>query len=93
MNGKNSSKDSATDWTRLRQMSDAEIDLSDIPEVDADLLGQGSLKYGGCAVSPEELVVLRAAPDLAGWLRSANEGERSEALDALRQVMERHTAA
>jgi len=74
-------------------MSDAEIDLSDIPEVGSSLLEQASLKYAGCAVSPEELVVLRAAPDLAGWLRSASEGERSEALDALRQVMERHTAA
>ena len=45
------------------------------------------------SLHPVQLVVLRAAPDLADWLRSASEGERGEALDALRQVMERHKAA
>ena len=38
---------SPTDWARLDAMQDAEIDLSDIPEVKAEQTARGRVRVGG----------------------------------------------
>ena len=42
------------DWPRVRAMRDAEIDLSDIPEVTAEMAALGVLRVGSKAVPREK---------------------------------------
>lgn len=90
MSAKNSSKGSATDWQRLKQMPDEQIDVSETPEADEAFFASAQLRYGGKPVSPAELVVIKAAPDVAAWLRNAADDELEEASAALRELMLRH---
>jgi hypothetical protein len=39
-------KPSGTDWERLDAMTDAEIDLSDCPEVTAEIFAKGIVRKG-----------------------------------------------
>ena len=45
------SKVSETDWATVEQMTDKEIDLSDIPEVTAEQMARAKLRVGGKPVS------------------------------------------
>ncbi len=47
MNKKSISKDSHTDWERVRKMQDNDIDLSDTPEVSEDMFSGAALRLGG----------------------------------------------
>jgi uncharacterized protein (DUF4415 family) len=50
-------KASETDWEALQTMADNEIELSDIPEVTAEQMGQAQLRVGGKAVAKGKLRV------------------------------------
>ena len=41
---------SKTDWLRLKAMRDADVDLSDIPEVSAEMMGHGVTRIAGKVV-------------------------------------------
>ena len=47
MSKKSISKDSHTDWERIKKMKDEEIDLSDTPEVSEDIFSNAVLRLGG----------------------------------------------
>ncbi len=47
MSKKYISKDSQTDWERIKKMKDEEIDLSDTPEVSEDMFSNAVLRLGG----------------------------------------------
>ncbi len=47
MNKNYISKDSQTNWDRLENMRDEEIDLSDIPEISEEQISKASLRFGG----------------------------------------------
>ncbi len=67
-------KSNKTDWEGLRKMDDAEIDYSDIPEVDPVLLGDATTKY-----PPNKVVIkMKVDEDLAHWLEEM--GKESESV-------------
>ena len=47
MSKKSISKDSHTDWERIKKMQDENIDLSDTPEVLEDMFSNAVLRLGG----------------------------------------------
>ena len=47
MSKKSISKDSHTDWERIKKLKDDEIDLSEIPEVSEDMFSNAVLRLGG----------------------------------------------
>ena len=47
MSKKSTSKDSQTDWERIKKMRDKDIDLSDIPEVSEDMFSDAVLRVNG----------------------------------------------
>ena len=44
MKAKNTLKESRTDWNRLKSMKDSEIDVSDIPKLDASFFKRAKLR-------------------------------------------------
>jgi hypothetical protein len=46
MNNNDTSKPSGTDWARLDAMTDAEIDLSDCPEVTPEMFARAIVRKG-----------------------------------------------
>jgi uncharacterized protein (DUF4415 family) len=44
-------ENSQTDWERIKAVEDKEIDLTDIPEITEEQLGQATLRVGGKPVS------------------------------------------
>ena len=47
MSKKSISKDSHTDWKRIKNIQDEKIDLSDIPEVSEEMFANAVLRLGG----------------------------------------------
>lgn len=86
MNDDPSRRDSETDWARLDQMTDADIDFSDQPELTAAQISRGRLRL------PEDSVLLWTviSPEMDRWLDSTGE-PRNDVVDrALREYRERH---
>jgi uncharacterized protein (DUF4415 family) len=54
MNKSSSSRTSETDWERVTAMSDADIDLSDIPETTAEQLAQATFRIGRVPVERKQ---------------------------------------
>lgn len=77
-------KTSKTDWDRLRQMTDEEIDCSDIPETDARFWASAKL------VMPESKVSLgvRFDRDIVNWFKSQGPGYQTRMNAVLRAYME-----
>jgi hypothetical protein len=69
-----------TDWERLRNMDDSEIDYSDIPEVDPPLWEDGIIRY------PHHKVVIKIKvdEDLALWLEQMGSESESAMNNLLR---------
>jgi uncharacterized protein (DUF4415 family) len=55
-------------------MKDEDIDLSDIPEVSADKIARGVVRYGLKPVDRKELLILRLDRDVVEWYRK--QGQR-----------------
>ena len=56
---------SKTDWKRLHGMRDQDIDLSDIPKIDATMFRKMTIRMP----QPKELVSIRIDPDVLAWFR------------------------
>lgn len=80
------SKVSKTDWKRLAEMDDKEIDTSDIPELDDAFFQQAELK-----VPPKQPVTLRLDADILMWFKSQGSGYQTRINQLLRRYMESQT--
>jgi uncharacterized protein (DUF4415 family) len=49
--------DSQTDWERIKNMQDHQIDLSEIPEITEDRLHNAKLRFDGKMISKEKVLV------------------------------------
>jgi uncharacterized protein (DUF4415 family) len=59
-------KKSETDWERLRQMRDEDIDFSDIPEMGEDFFKNATLRLP----KPKAQVCIRLDQDLLDWFKA-----------------------
>lgn len=77
------SNESKTDWQRLADMEDKDIDASDIPELDDSFFQQAELKV------PAKLpVTLRIDSDVLAWFKSQGQGYQTRINKLLRTYME-----
>ncbi len=79
------SKASRTDWKRLKQMKDKDIDTSDIPELDDEFFDNAKL-----VVPAKQPVTLRVDSDVLNWFKSQGQGYQTRINQLLRRYMERH---
>lgn len=77
------SKVSRTDWKRLSEMEDKDIDTSDIPELDDAFFQNAELK-----VPPKQPVTLRIDSDVLVWFKSQGQGYQTRINKLLRAYME-----
>ncbi len=76
-------KVSRTDWTRVTEMADKDIDTSDIPELDEHFFQQAKI------VAPhKQPVTLRLDADVLEWFKSQGQGYQTRINNLLRRYME-----
>ena len=74
---------SKTDWKRLAEMEDDDIDTSDIPELDDAFFQNAEVK-----VPPKKPVTLRLDEDVLMWFKSQGQGYQTRINKLLRRYME-----
>lgn len=86
MKAKNTTKESRTDWNRLKSIKDSEIDVSDIPKLDASFFKRAQLRMP----RPKKAVSLRLDPDVVEWFKEQGEGYQTRINAVLRLFKEAH---
>ncbi|MEX0295324.1 BrnA antitoxin family protein [Pseudomonas putida] len=76
-------KASKTDWSRLAQMEDKDIDTSDIPELDQAFFQQAELR-----VPAKQAVTIRLDADVLTWFKDQGAGYQTRINQLLRQYMQ-----
>lgn len=77
------SKVSGTDWKRLSELDDQDIDTTDIPELDDAFFENAELK-----LPPKQPVTLRLDSDVLVWFKSQGAGYQTRINKLLRVYME-----
>jgi len=75
---------SKTDWDRLHAMKDEDIDLSEIPEIDPEMMKTLKVRMP----KPKELVSIRIDPDVLEWLRKQGKRYQTRMNAVLRSYVE-----
>ncbi len=74
---------SKTDWKRLAEMEDKDIDTSDIPK-----LSDAFFKKAEVKVPPKQPVTLRLDADVLMWFKAQGRGYQTRINKLLRRYME-----
>ena len=87
-----------TDWNRIRNMADDEIDLSDIPEMDERFFANAVLVQPGTLLSvlgssDKQQITLRVDKDVIAFFKRQGKGYQRLMNFALRAYMLRQNAA
>lgn len=90
MSKRTTSKSSETDFKRIDELRDEEIDLSDSPELTPEMFAKAVVRHGFAAVSRKEQVTLRLDADVLEWFRSQGKGYQTKINALLRAYMEAH---
>ena len=86
MKTNNSKKKSKTDWDKLNNMSDSEINYSDIPELRDSFFKTGKLKMP----KTKPRISIRLDADVLEWFKSYGTGYQTRINAVLRMYMETH---
>ena len=76
-----------SDFKRLREMRDADIDYSDIPRLDASFWKAATLTLP----EPKDRLTIRLDHDVVEWLKKNGKGYQTRINVLLRAYMEAHT--
>ena len=79
-----SRKKSETNWENLATMKDSDLNLSDIPELDASFFNNAELRLP----KPKKSVSLRIDDDVFNWFRHQGKGYQTRINAALRLYMQ-----
>ncbi|MFJ3052253.1 BrnA antitoxin family protein [Pseudomonas nitroreducens] len=78
-------KPSKTDFKRLRELKDQDIDTSDIPELGEDFFRNAELH-----LPTKQAVTIRLDSDVLEWFKSQGAGYQTRINKLLRQYMQAH---
>ncbi len=90
MSNEPTSSNSQTDWQRLDAMSDEDIDLSDCPEITAELFAKAVVRRRLPAVKNKAQVTLQIDSDVLEWFKSQGQSYQMQINTLLRAYMEAH---
>jgi uncharacterized protein (DUF4415 family) len=85
-------KKSGADLKRLDAMTDADIDLSDIPEVTPEMFATGVVRRGLQPITKRQLT-LRLDSDVIEWFKKQGGGYQTMMNALLRAYMQEHDKA
>lgn len=81
---------SETDWKRIDAMKDEDIDLSDNPEVPAEMFARGILRRGLKPIRRKKQLTLRVDSDVVDWYKNQGRGYQTRINSLLRAYMKEH---
>lgn len=81
---------SRTDWTRVRAMSDEDIDFSDSPEVTAEQFAKAIVREGLPPAPRKVQLTLRLDTDVLDWFKAQGPGYQTRINALLRAYKEAH---
>ena len=84
----NTKNSSATDWERVDNLTDEQIDTSDIPVLDADFFSRAKLQ-----MPSKPTVVLNVDADVLEWFQAQGTNSKEKMNAALRIYAEAHKQA
>ncbi|WP_199248985.1 BrnA antitoxin family protein [[Phormidium] sp. ETS-05] len=90
MNNKFTSSNSQTDWERLDNMTDEEIDFSDCPEITPEMLAKAVVRRGLPDSQRKTEITLSIDSDVLEWFKSQGGGYQTQINYLLRSYMESH---
>ncbi len=86
MSASNLNKPSETDWTRIDEMKDDDIDTSDIPSLDEAFFANAKLRLPGKKIS----MTVSVDADVLEWFKAQGEEFQNRINAALRIYAEAH---
>lgn len=92
MKKKSTLRKSQTNWTRLKKMSDKEIDLSEVPEITPEMFARAVVKRGLEPTRTKSQLTLRLDSDVLEWFRKQGKGYQTRINALLRAYMDEHKA-
>ena len=90
MKNKPTTNKSATDWERIDAMQDADIDLSDSPELTPEMFAKAVVRSGLKPRPKKVQFTFRLEEDVLAWFRAQGAGYQTQMNDLLRAYMEAH---
>lgn len=90
MKRKDTSKKSQTDWERLKNMADEDIDLSETPELTPEMFARSVVRRGLKPVTRKSQITLRVDGDVLEWFKEQGQGYQTLINSLLRAYMEAH---
>ncbi len=88
MSRESTSKQSLTDWQRLDALEDEDIDLSDVPEITAEMFARAVVRRGLKPPPGKQQITIRLDEDVLKWFRAQGEGYQTRINALLRAYME-----
>jgi uncharacterized protein (DUF4415 family) len=79
-----------TDYHRLAAMKDEDIDLSDIPEVTAEMFARGIVRRNLEPIQRKKQLTLRIDSDVVDWYKNQGRGYQTRINSLLRAYMKEH---
>jgi uncharacterized protein (DUF4415 family) len=92
MSNSTTSTKSLTDWERLDAMTDADIGLSDSPEITPEMFARAVVREGLKPRPRKEQLTLRIDSDVLVWFKARGRGYQTQINALLRAFMEAHEA-
>ena len=90
MSQNSTSNKSQTDWNKLNNLPDEEIDFSDVEEITPELFAQAIVRRGLKPVPKKEQITLRVDSDVLRWFKKQGKGYQTKINDLLRAYMNAH---
>ena len=79
-----------TDWDRVDKLRDKDIDLSDNPEISAEMFAKAVLRKGLKPVVRKTQVTLRIDEDVLEWFKKQGKGYQTRINSLLKAYKEAH---
>ena len=92
MKSKSISRKSETDWERVRNMKDEDIDFSDIPRLTPEMFANAVVRKNFKPVPHKQQITLRIDKDVVEFFRKQGRGYQTKINQLLRAYMEAHKA-
>jgi uncharacterized protein (DUF4415 family) len=78
---------SQTDWARVDAQTDAEIDLSETPEITPEMFAKAAVRFGLKPVPLKAQITLRVDSDVLDWFKTQGRGYQTRINALLRAYM------
>ncbi len=90
MKKKNISNKSQTDWESVDALKDEDIDLSETPEIPAEMFARSIVRRGLKVAPRKTQLTLRVDSDVLDWYKNQGAGYQTKINALLRSYMEAH---